>query len=76
MYDSFSWVADPGDLIAMKVSVLTLTWLNRRVRAPLLDEKLGFISLSVRSSWKAGGMSSLSSSPSRAGCAGGGIVDS
>ena len=30
LYDSFSWVADPGDLMAMKVSALTFTWLERR----------------------------------------------
>ena len=39
----------------MKVSALTLTWFERRVRAPLFDLKLAFISLRVRSSGKAGG---------------------
>ena len=41
--------------MAMNVSARTFTWLERRVRAPLLDLKLAFISLSVKSSWKAGG---------------------
>ena len=56
-----SCVADPGDLMAMIVSARTLTWLERRVRAPLLDLKLAFISLRVISSLKAGEMSPLSS---------------
>ena len=62
--DSFSCVAEPGDLMAMKVSARTLTWL-----------KLAFISRSVRSLVKAGGMSPLSSSPSQAFCAGGGMLE-
>ena len=60
--------------MAMNVSALTLTWLDRRVRAPLLDLKLAFISRKLKSSGNAGGMSPLSSSPSRAGVAGGGML--
>ena len=61
--------------MAMNVSARTFTLFDRRVRVPLFDLKLAFISLRVRSSVKAGGMSPLSSSLLRAGAAGGGILE-
>ena len=66
-----------GDLMAIKVSALTLTWFVTRVRAPLLEEKLAFISLKVMPSWKAGPIlpSSCSWAAGSGCCAASGIVE-
>ena len=68
-------MAEPGDLMAMNVSARTFTWLDRRVRAPLFDLKLAFISRRVMSGWNAEGMAPLSSSPAGASGAACGMVN-
>ena len=57
LYALFNCVAEAGDLMAMKVSACsTLICPIRRVRAPLFEKKLTFISLMDISSLKARAM--------------------